>query len=85
MKLRLTPLNIIIALLLVYFGLLLFQESSKSNSILSVFVIAFAVILCIVDLIFRIVIPYANNRKLWLIQSVFIIFVAILTFLLMKL
>ena len=85
MKLRLTPLNIIIALLLVYFGLLLFQESSKSNSILSVFVIAFAVILCIVDLIFRIVIPYANNRKLWLIQSVFIIFVAILTSLLMKL
>ena len=85
MKLRLTPLNIIIALLLVYFGLLLFQESSKSNSILSVFVIAFAVILCIVDLIFRIVIPHANNRKLWLIQSVFIIFVAILTFLLMKL
>ena len=85
MKLRLTPLNIIIALLLVYFGLLLFQESSKSNSILSVFIIAFAVILCIVDLIFRIVIPYANNRKLWLIQSVFIIFVAILTFLLMKL
>ena len=85
MKLRLTPLNIIIALLLVYFGLLLFQESSKSNSIISVFVIAFAMILCIVDLIFRIVIPYANNRKLWLIQSVFIIFVAILTFLLMKL
>ena len=85
MKLRLTPLNIIIALLLVYFGLLLFQESSKSNSIISVFVIAFAAILCIVDLIFRIVIPYANNRKLWLIQSVFIIFVAILTFLLMKL
>ena len=85
MKLRLTPLNIIIALLLVYFGLLLFQESSKSNNIISVFVIAFAVILCIVDLIFRIVIPYANNRKLWLIQSVFIIFVAILTFLLMKL
>ena len=85
MKLRLTPLNIIIALLLVYFGLLLFQESSKSNSIISVFVIAFAVILCIVDLIFRIVIPHANNRKLWLIQSVFIIFVAILTFLLMKL
>ena len=85
MKLRLTPLNIIIALLLVYFGLLLFQESSKSNSILSVFVIAFAVILCIVDLIFRIVIPHANNRKLWLIQSVFIIFVAILTSLLMKL
>ena len=85
MKLRLTPLNIIIALLLVYFGLLLFQESSKSNSIISVFVIAFAAILCIVDLIFRIVIPYANNRKLWLIQTVFIIFVAILTFLLMKL
>ena len=85
MKLRLTPLNIIIALLLVYFGLLLFQESSKSNSIISVFVIVFAAILSIVDLIFRIVIPYANNRKLWLIQSVFIIFVAILTFLLMKL
>ena len=85
MKLRLTPLNIIIALLLVYFGLLLFQESSKSNSILSIFVIAFAVILCIVDLIFRIVIPYTNNRKLWLIQSVLIIFVAILTFLLMEL
>lgn len=85
MKLRLTPLNIIIALLLVYFGLLLFQESSKSNSIISVFVIAFAAILSIVDLIFRIVIPYANNRKLWLIQSVFIIFVAILIFLIMKL
>ena len=85
MKLRLTPLNIIIALLLVYFGLLLFQESSKSNRIISVFVIAFAAILSIVDLIFRIVIPYANNRKLWLIQSVFIIFVAILTFLFVKL
>jgi len=85
MKLRLTPLNIIIALLLVYFGLLLFQESSKTNSIISVFVIAFASILSVVDLIFRIVIPYANNRKLWLIQSVFIIFVAILIFLIMKL
>ena len=57
MKLRLTPLNIIIALLLVYFGLLLFQESSKSNSIISVFVIAFAALLGMVWL-------WMNKKKI---------------------
>ena len=78
MRLRLTPLNIITGLLLGYFVLLIFQESSKSNNIVSVFVIAFAAILFVVDLIFRVVIPVAETKKLWLIQSVFIIFVAAL-------
>ncbi len=78
MKFRITPLNIITAMLLGYSMWILFQESSKSNNIVSTFAIVFAFVLFVVDLIFRIVTPYSATKKLWIIQSAFIIFVAAL-------
>ena len=78
MKFRLTPLNLITAALLGYFLWILFRGSSKPDSIMSTFAIVFALVLFVVDLIFRIVIPVSNTKKLWLIQSAFIIFVAAL-------
>ncbi len=85
MKVKLTPLNIVSALCLVIAVLVLLDKKDARypqhvdmTGLLSGFCVLTAVIAFISDLIFRKFIP--SLKKLWIIESVLIVFVIILIF-----
>lgn len=82
MKVKLTPLNIVSALALVTAVLYLWYRKPPQHvdvsGILAAFSFLVAVIAFISDLIFRKFIP--SLKKLWIIESVLIVFIIILIF-----
>lgn len=83
MKVKLTPLNIVSALALVTGVLYLWNRKTPQHvdvsGILAAFCLLVAVIAFVSDLIFRKFIP--SLKKLWIIESVLIVFIVILIFL----
>ena len=75
MKLRLTPLNIVIALLLVFAALQLFKSESGSL-IQSLSFILMAIFCFIADIIFRR--SFTALKRIWIIELLFIIFAAVI-------
>ncbi len=81
MKLRLTPLNILTSLLIVGISyLLLFPDESGFRELGSIPLIILLILSFITDQVFRRFIPELN--RIWLIELLFLIFVAVLTILL---
>jgi len=81
MKLRLTPLNILTSLLIVGIAyLLLFPDESGFRELGSIPLIILLILSFITDQVFRRFIP--ELKRIWLIELLFLIFVAVLTILL---
>ncbi len=80
MKLRLTPLNILTSLLLVGIAyLLLFPDENGFRELGSIPLIILLILSFITDQVFRRYIP--ELKRIWLIELLFLIFVAVLTIL----
>lgn len=84
MKLRVTPLNLLVAVCLAYGAYELVKGSGTENNAIhdserrGLYLLGAAFLLFVSDMVFRIMLPHANIKKIGLIQFVFIIFVAIL-------
>lgn len=87
-KLRLTPLNIVIALALVLLMIMLFQPSSTNKAIsnfngLYQLILAALIVVCfIADMIFRFTIK--NLKRIWFVETFFIALTVILFLILQK-
>ncbi len=80
MKLRLTPLNIVSSLILVSIAyLLLFPDENGFRELGSIPLIILLILSFITDQVFRRFIPML--KRIWLIELLFLIFVAVLTIL----
>ncbi len=77
MKLRLTPLNIVTSLLLVSITyLLIFKDENGFHNLGSIPLIILLILSFIADQVFRRFIP--ELKRIWLIELLFLIFVAVL-------
>lgn len=74
MKLRLTPLNIVVSVLLVAFAYQLL--SSEKNNIQPLYFILMALTCFIADMIFRRTVT--QLKRIWIIELLFIIFAAVI-------
>lgn len=75
MKLRLTPLNIVIAVLLVFAALQFFKPGSGSL-IQSLSFVLMALVCFVADIIFRR--SFIAVKRIWIIELLFIIFAAVI-------
>jgi hypothetical protein len=87
MKFRLTPLNVITALAFAFFVASFFQNASASqtfniNFFYSFLIGALALVSFISDLIFRFTLK--DLKRIWLIETFFIVFTVILILILQK-
>ena len=74
---RITPLNIVSAILLVMAALPFLGNSAKSGSTISFYYYMLMVVLCVIsDLLFRSALK--NVKRIWIVELSFIIFVAVL-------
>jgi len=91
MKIKITPLNFLSAFLLfiaIYIWIyganivgLQYQQLNLGNTLIWVFFL-FAFVIFVVDLMFRNFFPH--TKTLWIIESTFVIFIAVIFFLLVR-
>lgn len=83
MSIRLTPLNIVSSVLLVSVAhLIIFSDSEGWRRLGAIPLLVMAVISFIADVIFRRTL--VNLKRIWIVESLFVIFVAVLILIIQK-
>ncbi|MXV15603.1 hypothetical protein [Hufsiella ginkgonis] len=83
MKYKLTLLNLLVAACLAL-GLYSFLGAGNVKGLMRTAFLFLAFIFFVTDLVFRLALPHANLKKLWLLQLAFVIFVAVLMLIISK-